>query len=183
MSKIIFRLLIVFLITFLSCNKDDSPVDSGTSNDFIPFPLTVGNTWIYHIVDNNATHIDTYFIAKTKVIKSNNVYITNEDYFDYEGWYYLDGNLYAVNFLQSDSTSELFFPKNPTTGQTWSTYETGPMRLESLNEKITVQAGTFNCSKIIFTSIPAYVWYANNIGVIKFQSSDNSAELLSYHIN
>ena len=66
---------------------------------------------------------------------------------DKDAFYYENEVLYGVRLYLINPIPEVVFPKNPSVGQTWNVkdYE---MKLESINEQITVSAGTFNCYKI-----------------------------------
>jgi hypothetical protein len=171
-------------LTLLSCNKSDSPTNPSTSNDFVPLPLRVGNTWIYRLILSGQTSYDTCRIINAATINSQLVYVMNQRrFFDKDGFYYDEGFLYGMRVSGPDQKIEIVYPDNPVIGQTWYVYDvSSSFRLEALNESVTVPAGTFSCSRLTVTEDNGDIysaWMSSGKGVIKMSSGSDSFELIS----
>jgi hypothetical protein len=181
--------LLMLLLTLVSCNKSESPTTPSGSNDFIPLPLKVGNTWIYKHTVSGQTSYYTCSIVSSTTINSQLVYLLNEQWlFDKNAAYYTEGILHGMRVSSGpDQKIEVIYPKNPVVGQTWYVYDVSSgFKLEALNESVTVPAGTFSCSRL--TGIPDSgdmysVWYSNGKGIIKASYTSETYELSSLTIN
>lgn len=175
-------------LTLLSCNKDESTNNPSTSSDFIPLPLKVNNSWIYKHTISGQTTYDTCSIINTTIINSQLIYVLNDQWlFDKNGAYYVEGILYGMRVSGPEQRIEVIYPKNPVVGQQWYVDDVETtFKLETLEESISVPAGTFSCSRL--TGIPEsgdtyLVWFSNGKGIIKATYTSESYELSYLTIN
>jgi hypothetical protein len=172
-------------LTLLSCNKSDSPTNPSTSNDFVPLPLRVGNTWIYS-GGTESEELDTMRITGTTTINSRTVYVLNHrGLFDKEAFYYDSGVLYGMRVSGPDQKLEIVYPKNPIIGQPWHVDDIeSTLRLEAVDEPISVRAGAFSCARIkLVADYPnvdsGFGWFSNGVGMVKVSTTSLSTELVS----
>jgi hypothetical protein len=182
--------LLILSLTLVGCNKSESPTTPSATNDFVPLPLKVGNKWVYRGTVSGQISQDTASIVNTTTINSQLVYVLNSQWlFDKNGAYYIEGTLYGMRVTGPDQKIEVIYPKNPVVGQTWHVDDIeSTLRLEALDETVSVLAGTFSCSRIKFTpDDPAVdsglIWFSSGKGLIKFSHTSQSSELVSLTLN
>jgi hypothetical protein len=176
---------LVLSLAIVCCKKSESPTNPSTSNDFVPLPLSVGNTWIYS-GGTESEELDTMRITGTTTINSRVVYVfNNRGLFDKEGFYYDSGILYGMRVSGPDQKLEVVYPKNPVIGQAWHVDDIeSTLRLEALGESISVPAGAFSCSRIkLVADYPnvdsGFAWFSNGVGLIKVSGTFGSSQLVS----
>jgi hypothetical protein len=176
---------VLLSLTILCCNKSESPTTPSGTTDFVPLPLKVGNTWIYS-GGTESEELDTMRITGTTTINSRVVYVfNNRGLFDKEAFYYDSGVLYGMRVSLPDQKLEIVYPKNPAIGQAWHVDDIeSTLRLEAVDETISVRAGAFSCSRIkLVADYPnvdsGFGWFSNGVGMVKVSTTSLSTELVS----
>jgi len=184
------RKILLIVATFLlvvACSKDDvnEPKEPKPSLEQIEknFPfLKVGHSWTYKY---GSGHKNTYTFNEIIFFRGYAIYRFETD--SLRNWY---------EFLATDSTvllsamDNLLFKESYTVGEKWPNLYTWPLygtpgtisyitrEVVSINETITVEAGTFeDCIKIREIIFDAYdveidnrtYWLRNDIGIIKYK--------------
>ncbi|MGA2296468.1 MAG: hypothetical protein ABSG15_02855 [FCB group bacterium] len=184
LKKTILSLIILVIIVFAGCNKTDSPV-SPTQSDVL-IPLKVGNTWIYQGGSKDSVSTDTLKVIRDTIINGVTWYFFNSDSSDVvtnlnDGFY----DMFIGSYSYMGSGLSFKYPAK--VGDTCSSSnnnstQNGIRTVLSVNESITVKAGTFKCYKFqsygvvtdttynfsIYTKDT--VWICPNIGMIKTKS-------------
>jgi DUF3108-like len=153
------------------------------TSGFIPIPLKINNRWIYSLTDPSGTSEYTNSIIAL-VVNELETFILSDDWlWDNNACYYSNNNLYGFQLDDQDNSLEIVFPSNPRIGDEWIV-DGKTFSLEATNETIAVPAGTYNCHKAkVQKESTYYVWWANNIGMIKLESSEENHELISFSLN
>jgi len=202
MKKII--LIVATVLLTVACSKDE---DIPPYHNPFPFPsfLMVGNSWTYDLIIGGEHPTDEYTLS---IVNKKDTIIDFINYFAYY-YHYSEGNNWVL-FLATDETvldgdyEVSLFWKNYTVGKKWekdfSHIAAGPRKIErkviSINETVTVPAGTFNnCIKIKNTeyfdvggeelsSQVSYFWVRNDIGIIKEEKGEGTwrSELKSFYV-
>jgi len=170
------RKILLIVATFLlvvACSKDDvnepkEPKEPKDTHPVFSF-LTIGNRWIY------IEHIQDEYQDVVYTIKRKKVLIDSVNSVIYKHYHYLDSDNDGewTIFVATDSTAGVsgqvllgvLLLENYTVGKQWQNKE-----VVSINETITVKAGTFeNCIKIkeTFANAENIWWVRNDIGIIK----------------
>jgi len=192
-------LFISIVITCYSCSENST--ESNPNNiSLIPFKLN--NYWEYaHIIYDSGGNIIISDSALYKVDKD--TFFLNQRYFGYEDsrFYYTNKNdgLWMYELI-GDSVKNGIYLKYPcNVGDSYVFIFGRPLNVTvtSLNEKVTVEAGTFSCIQYRFRYTPtspySYTYVAPGVGIIKsdgFQESEDSSiyksweeSLLEYQLN
>jgi DUF3108-like len=153
------------------------------TSEFIPIPLKINNSWTYSYTDPTGTSEYTNSIIAL-VVNELATFILSDDWlWDNNACYYSNGNLYGFQLDDEVNSLEIVFPSNPRIGDEWIV-DGKTFSLDAINETITVPAGTYNCHKVKVQKESAYyVWWANNIGMIKLESAEENHELISFYLN
>jgi hypothetical protein len=176
MRKITLLILATFLL-IVACGKDDEVNNPIETNNF-PF-LKIGHSWTYLRYQNNKT--DSSY--RTSILK----YKVDTTINSINCCFYYAGppsqNIYDSDVLFVDLDSCVFEAEK---GYPWfwQTYTVGKkyynsldsamvMEVVSINESVTVEAGTFNnCIKIkefYANNREDFIWIRNDIGFIKIE--------------
>jgi DUF3108-like len=191
--KYYFLFFVVIILSFTSCKKENSPTEPQSNSDFIPLPLKEQNFWAFNFTTasgGTSEFADT--IITTTIINNKTIYVFNYAWlFNKDGFYYSNGILYGLEVNNPSSSTEVVFPKNPSVGQMW-TVDGYTLQLVGTNVSVTVPAGTFNCYKILETTLidsstsQFYSYWSNGIGFIKGEDKNNvnsKDELINYKVN
>ena len=163
-------ILILFLsmaVIFNACKKDDDkiapvPIPTTTISKPVNF-MKVGNAWAYEVTYEGEQYVDSLKITAVQTIdtEGKEMYTVIDD--GDEGYWYLDNNYLSDDYLLK------MINKNSKVGDVLE--ETGGTKREiiSINEQVTVPAGTFNCVKIKITQYSdiVFCWIDRNNGIIK----------------
>jgi len=212
-----FTIALLLTVTLVSCQKDKPivPILTSTTQDSTTnyTPMTTGSYWVYdwYVVDSsgNATLYnkrDSIYIIGDTVIGSH-TYAVQE-------WTWFGGSLHrqflrdSIGYLINETGRIFYSATNYTdTLYLWNSFSgetTGYLKMNDINEMVTVPAGTFTTSNAEFIVVNNVgTWpclgtldihdnqYADNIGKVRatFQNVSDSAcrvyeqRLVSYYIN
>lgn len=188
--KILSITLCLSAIIFSGCkkDKDEEPAPTNPGNPAPPAAFSFvkpGNRWIYRIAQNTSV-VDTIKVL-TDLTSGN--YLVRVFGSDTAGWY-KDNTLIAdydslgqkLTFFKTTSAV------NDTFMRTYTSNDTNYRIVASINESVTVPAGTFSCFKIKETktfSSEEYYFYIDKInGLIKFEVflSGSPIPLVTYEL-
>ena len=224
MNTINYLLILLIICGFNIFNYRDENNLSSNNNANVLMPLKIGNYWIYKITyyenpeSMKSIEIDTISIIGDTIIKNEKYYkILYKGYTDVlmvnknDGLYVkiISNVILTLRFLR--------YPVNPNTNYTGYIYlkieeynedidktYSFAMNVETLNENVKVQAGTFKCIKYISPDFDidykgkiyiewdsTHIFLAPNIGIIKTISQSKKkidyikslCELIEYKIN
>jgi len=199
------RKILLIVATFLlvvACSKDDvnEPKDGNQLEKNFPF-LKIGNSWTYNFyevdLDNGSIDSNTFTLSLNRKDTMSFGYDTT-----YTVYYVTDGLKEDIFFIAANDSTliggisfwkpRIEFPdylKSYTVGQSWGYYPNPDDYVSktviSINETVTVEAGTFhNCIKIKRIREdedpnPSFIWLRNDIGVIKIENNNRTVELKS----
>ena len=190
MEKIKIKTIIaacILSLLFVACSKDDNPNEPKGNQLEKNFPfLKVGNSWTMQDYVVNWDGIDTNTFTITLNQKVDTIINSTK----YSLYYAADDEYAHPVFIVDDSTVGVdnmipMFWKNYTVGQSWDIqsddqYDINRREVVSVNETITVPAGTFNnVIKIIHFHYDSdndngyedIWWIRNDVGIIKHISA------------
>jgi hypothetical protein len=176
-----FILSFIVLMAFISCKKESEP---SLSN---PIPwLKVGNKWIYDVTGG----LTSYTTYTTEVTNNKSGIYTMASWLDDDKG--LDANVYFENGFMNTfdegqskgANQQLLKYINAKVGDTWTRItptETYYHEVISINETVTVPAGTFVCKKVKVTFLNAIndqdTYWSDEFGQIKIDGLFLSTEL------
>ncbi|MBL0358711.1 MAG: hypothetical protein IPP72_18425 [Chitinophagaceae bacterium] len=173
---------LLLLLAVSSCKKDDAPSNTNTS---IPY-LKIGNKWIYNITGG----FTSYTTTTNEITAVNNGVYTLATKFDTDPGAnaYLYGDNGYLNWYdegQSKGANQKVLKyNNLNVGNTWTRItasETYTHECLSVNESVTVPAGTFICKKIKVTFANAFneqtTYWSDDFGQVKVDNLFFSVEL------
>lgn len=177
-------LFFLLMIVFISCKKDD-PVNNFTNP--VPF-IQVGNKWVYDV----SSFFYPYDSMSNQITANNNGVYTMSTWFNNAPGenaflYYQNGYINQYDQGQSVGANQYLYKwQNAQVGDTWTRItptETYTHTVESVNESVTVPAGTFICKKVHITFANAfndqYTYWSDTDGIIKIENLLLDAELRS----
>lgn len=180
----LYLLSLTLLIAFSSCKKDN---DTDLSTGAIPF-IKVGNKWNYDVTGG----LYPYTTYTTEVTGNNNGIYTMASWFDNTqlpdaGIYFENGYMNTYDAVETKGANQqLLKITNAKVGDTWTRItptETYYHELLSVNETVTVPAGTFVCKKVRTTFKNAFneqdTYWSDEFGQIKIDGLVLSTELVS----
>jgi hypothetical protein len=176
--------LVVFTFLCISCKKDDNK----SSKQIIP--LSVGNQWVYKYYNSEkeALVMDTIIIESTFEDGGYQVYqFSDDDYtFGEHSLFYKGSDLWGYEIPSGIATATILVPQKKTLNSQILNDDGHIRTVVSLNEKISVPAGTFSCYKLKDEldneTYILYTWICDGIGVVKYQTETKTRELVSYKI-
>lgn len=164
-----FWILVVFISILFSCNKNNP-----TS---LPW-LKIGHKWTYDV-----SGINNYKEANIEIIDNNNGIFTIQSQYDSLSpnfdYLYLEDKFLCIYDATDVKSANQFLLKisKAKVGDKWTRItpnETYYHELISLNESVTVPAGTFICKKIKVTfknsSNTQYTFWSDDFGQIKIEN-------------
>ncbi len=193
---------LTFLVDYLFNNGQEPPACSTVVVDSVILPLTIGNQWISDVTEYNSSgqvtahYIDTGYIGGDTIIVDTTWYLfLDEDSASVDTSIWTNKDDGAWSWTDSASAPQaLFFkyPANP--GDSYPLYDV-TVTVESINESVTVPAGTFTCY-YYRVHIPVYgtigrIWVAPNIGIVRAEEYELTlfgtylsrvVELVSYQL-
>jgi hypothetical protein len=140
MKKIIYLLILMLLMLAFSCSKEN-PVQNNSTNEI--FPLKIGNKWTFKTTSNSivSTHINE--VKADTLIQNEIWYILTYDTNivticrnKSDGWWFV---------AESNGSSVINWKYPAKVNDEYMTYDSTLVKITSINEQITVPAGTFNC--------------------------------------
>jgi hypothetical protein len=175
------------LLSFNSCKKESADPGDANTNTPITF-LKVGNKWVYNITSG----FTTYTTTTNEVTGVNNgIYTISTKFDDTPGdRVYLYGENGYLNWYDEGqakgANQQILKYNNAQVGDTWTRItptETYHHECVSINESVTVPAGTFVCKKIHTTFENAFndqdTYWSDEFGQIKIDNLVLSTELAS----
>jgi hypothetical protein len=176
--------LVIFSFLCISCKKDDNK----SSKQIIP--LSVGNQWVYKYYNSekDAQVRDTIIIGTAFKEGDYQVYqFSDDDYtFGEHSLFYKGNDLWGYEISRGIVSAKILVTQKKTLNSQIFSEEGHTRTVVSLNEKVNVPAGTFNCYKLKDEwdneTYILYSWICDGIGVIKYQTDTQIRELVSYTI-
>ena len=152
----------------ISCKKNSNPTDNMNINATQIFPLSIGNQWIIQVTNYDTSGNVVY--SKNDTIK-----ILRDTTIQSEKWFIgygiitnRDDGLYDY---QVGSSNEIVLKyKFPSSISSVYTYRGTPIRVLSITDSVSVQAGTFICYRYRegVDNISYNDWYLSpNVGLVK----------------
>lgn len=181
-------LMISAILLIYSCEKNDY---SNENKKLEYFPMAVGNYWIYEeyqiekdLTETKSSTFDSLSISKDTIINGNHYFkvectykiipILRPNYYRDSSGYLVDLEG-RIHFAQNNFTDTLY---RRTEGNSDNPYCTITVKMEHVNNKITVPAGSFDVLNFKTTVIinpdyqnewnPRYFdnYYSKNVGII-----------------
>jgi hypothetical protein len=156
------------MLTSINCKKNSNPTDNMNSNTTQIFPLSIGNQWIIQVTNYDTTgnvvysKNDTIKILRDTIIQSEKWFIgygiiTNRDdgLYDYQVG---SSNEIVLKYKYPSSTNSIY------------TYRGTQIRVLSIADSVSVQAGGFVCYRYRegVDTISYNDWYLSpNVGLVK----------------
>ena len=155
-------LVVVVIICFCSCHKDDETVNSKvTTSSYLP--MAVGNYWVYqeYYSQGNAPFVASSIIDSTCISKD--TIINGKTFYRFDSFqidthlatplsfkssdFYADSAKYLINskgeiLFSEDNFTDILLRRSDVIQEDTITWITGKM--EKLGQTVTVPAGTFN---------------------------------------
>jgi len=180
--------MVSFILTSISCNKEENPIDNPNNISKQIFPLNVGNQWIVQIINYDTTgsvyytKIDTINILRDTTIQSEKWFI---------GYGTMSNRSDGLYDFQLGSSNEISLRyKFPATVNYTYMYRGSESKVLSISDSVSVQAGNYICYhyRVGIDSVSYTDWYLSpNVGLVKKDSynplpSGRVYKYLSYNL-
>lgn len=176
-------LLLVVVIS--ACKKDEEQIIP-TENPTKSYEyLKVGNKWVYDVILNG----NPFDSLVTEIIDENNgtfELLTKDNTYKQHTFLYVEDNKLKQYIKGQDRNAAVMLSKaNATVGETWTIKDRAGQdsivyTIKADNEKVTVPAGTYTCTKIEANYVSGWsiVSYRDkNYGIIKMETRANNSSI------
>lgn len=186
-------LVIVIAFIFSGCNNvstiksttpPSSPEIGATANVSDYFPFNKNTYMKYKGSGNEYAEYETYvdFVEGNKIqLRNMNPGTTSARVYTIENGEltltFLKGESYCrYNYIKQTNEAEVLLKEPLSVGTSWNLKEGTTRKISSINKKVKVDVGTYNCIEVttLYKDIEQKDYYAKNVGLIKTESRLNS---------